>query len=69
MAATVIAPELQWLHRLLVVFGLIWSLWIPYAAVDYFVYHNQLGVQVYYLLYLVLAVTIIWIGSVALFKA
>ena len=48
--------ELRWLHRLLAGFGLLWLLWIPYAAVDYFYYHHQPGIYVYYPLCLLLAV-------------
>jgi ABC-type antimicrobial peptide transport system permease subunit/AraC-like DNA-binding protein len=48
--------ELRWLHRLLTGFGLLWLLWIPYTAVVYFFYHNQLSTHAYYPLYLLLAV-------------
>ena len=57
--------ELRWLHRLLVGFGLLWLLWIPYTAVDYFYYHNQSGVTAYYPFYLCLAVMLIWIAVAA----
>ena len=60
--------ELRWLHRLLAGFGLLWLLWIPFTAVDYFYYHNQLGVHAYYPLYLLLAVGAIWIAAVAFLK-
>jgi ABC-type antimicrobial peptide transport system permease subunit/AraC-like DNA-binding protein len=60
--------ELRWLHRLLAIFGLLWLLWIPFTAVDYFGYHYQLGLQVYYPLYIVLSVAIIWIGVVAFLR-
>jgi len=33
--------ELRWLRNSLIGFGLLWLLWIPYAAVDYFYYHYQ----------------------------
>ena len=36
--------ELRWLHRLLTSFGILWLLWIPYTAVDYFYYHGRLGI-------------------------
>jgi putative ABC transport system permease protein len=55
--------ELQWLHRLLVVFGLLWLLWIPYAAVHYFAYHNQFDTLAYHSLCLLLASMIIWMGA------
>lgn len=57
--------ELRWLHRLLAGFGLLWLLWIPYTAVDYFYYHNQLGIHTYYPMYLLLAVMTIWIAASA----
>lgn len=60
--------ELQWLHRLLKVFGLLWLLWIPFTAADYFYYHNQLGVQAYYPLYILLAVMTIWMAAVAFLR-
>ncbi len=37
--------ELRWMRRLLTGFGLLWLLWIPYTAVNYFYYHNQLSMQ------------------------
>src|SRR6185312_10958411 len=30
--------ELQWLHRQLTIFSLLWLLWVPYTAIDYFYY-------------------------------
>ena len=60
--------ELRWLHRLLAGFGLLWLLWIPYTAVNYFGYHNQLSSAAYYPLYLLLAMTMIWIGAVAFLR-
>ncbi|MDB5141521.1 MAG: macrolide transporter ATP-binding/permease protein [Mucilaginibacter sp.] len=56
--------ELRWLYRLFTGFGLLWLLWIPYTAVDYFYYHNQLSIHAYYPLYLLLAVIFIWIAIV-----
>ena len=60
--------ELQWLHRLLVGFGLLCLLWIPFAAANYFTYHNLLRCTCVYPLYLVLAATITWIGAVAFLR-
>ncbi|HZY36310.1 MAG TPA: ABC transporter permease [Mucilaginibacter sp.] len=60
--------ELQWLRRLLTGFGMLWLLWIPYTAVNYFGYHNQLSPAAYYPLYLLLAITMIWIGAVAFLR-
>jgi len=58
---------LRWLNNLLIGFGSLWLLWIPFTAVDYFYYH-QPGIHVYYSLYLLLAVMAIWIAVVALFR-
>ncbi|MDB5148394.1 MAG: macrolide transporter ATP-binding/permease protein, partial [Mucilaginibacter sp.] len=55
--------ELRWLHNLLTVFGMLWLLWIPFAAADYLHYH-QLNLHVYYLLYLLLAALIIQMAVV-----
>jgi len=55
--------EFRWLHRLLLGFGLLWLLCIPFTAVDYFYYHNRLGIHAYYPLYLLLAVTAIWMAA------
>ena len=60
--------ELRWLHQLLTGFGLLWLLWIPYAAIDYFYYHNQLGAHVYYTLYLLLSVMAIWMAVIAFLR-
>jgi putative ABC transport system permease protein len=57
--------ELRWLHKLLKGFGLLWLLWIPFTAVDYFYYHHQLSMQAYYPFYLCLAVMLIWIAATA----
>ncbi len=60
--------ELRWLRNLLTVFGLLWLLWIPFTTADYFYYHYQLSVHAYYPLYLLLAVTGIWMAAVAFFR-
>ncbi|BAU54283.1 macrolide transporter ATP-binding /permease protein [Mucilaginibacter gotjawali] len=59
---------LRWLHNLLKVFALLWLLWIPFTAADYFYYHYQLSIQAYYPLYLLLAATTIWMGAVAFLR-
>ncbi|NOW95503.1 ABC transporter permease [Mucilaginibacter sp. SG564] len=56
--------ELRWLQRLLMGFGLIWLLWVPYTAIDYFYYHGELDLPAYYPLYLLLAVVFIRIAIV-----
>jgi len=60
--------ELRWLHRLLTGFGLLWLLWIPFAAVDYFYYNYQLSTQAYYPLYFLLMSMIIWIAARAFLR-
>jgi len=60
--------ELRWLHRLLTGFSLLWLLWIPFTVADYFYYHHQAGLYGYYPLYLLLAITLIWIAVKALFR-
>jgi len=57
--------ELQWLHKLLTVFGLLWLLWIPFTVAGYF-YH--LGVQAYYPLYLLLVLMITWMAARAFLR-
>jgi ABC-type antimicrobial peptide transport system permease subunit/AraC-like DNA-binding protein len=56
------------LRRLLKRFELLWLLWIPFTVVDYFYYHHRLGLQAYYPLYLLLAVTMIWIAASAFLR-
>jgi ABC-type antimicrobial peptide transport system permease subunit/AraC-like DNA-binding protein len=60
--------ELRWLYRLLTGFGLLWLLWLPYAAVDYFYYHGQMDVQTCYPLYLLLAIIFIRIAIVSFLR-
>jgi putative ABC transport system permease protein len=60
--------ELRWLHRLLTGFGLLWLLWIPYTAVDFFGYHNRLSPDAGYPLYLLLAAMMTGMGVMAFFK-
>ncbi|MDB5130720.1 MAG: macrolide transporter ATP-binding/permease protein [Mucilaginibacter sp.] len=60
--------ELRWLHRLLATFGLLWLLWIPFTAADYFYHHYQFNIHVCYPLYLLLAVMTIWMAAVAFLK-
>jgi len=60
--------ELQWLHRLLMGLGVVSLLWIPYATVDCFGYHLQLGIEAYYPLYILSAIMIIRIGVVVFLR-
>jgi putative ABC transport system permease protein len=57
--------ELRWLKRSLRGFGILWLLWIPYTALDYY---NHLSIRTYYPLYLLLAVVLIWIAVRAFFR-
>jgi putative ABC transport system permease protein len=57
--------ELRWLHNLLIVFGLLWLLWMPFTVADYY-YH--LDSHVYHPLYLLLAVMMIRIAAAAFLK-
>jgi len=61
--------QFRWLRRLLKRFALIWLLWIPFMAVDYFYYHNRLGIYAYYPLYLLLAIMMIWMAAVAFLRS
>jgi ABC-type antimicrobial peptide transport system permease subunit/AraC-like DNA-binding protein len=60
--------ELRWLHNLLMGFGAVWLLWILFTAMDYFYYHNQLGIHAYYPLYLLFAVISIWMAAIAFLR-
>jgi putative ABC transport system permease protein len=60
--------ELRWLYRLLTGFGLLWLLWIPYAAVYYFYYHGQMDIQTCYPLYLLLAIIFIRIAIMSFLR-
>ena len=60
--------ELRWLHNLLKGFALLWLLWIPFTAADYFYYHYQLSIHAYYPLYLLLAIMTIWMAAVAFLR-
>lgn len=61
--------ELLWLDRLLTAFGMLWLLWIPFTAVDYFYYHDKSGAQYYFPLYLLFISMIIWIAAKIHLKA
>ena len=60
--------ELRWLHNLLIGFGLLWLLWIPFTAIDYLYYHDQPGIHAYYPLYLLLAAMTLWMTVVAFLR-
>lgn len=50
------------LHRILAAFGLLWLLWIPLKAAEYFYYHYQLDVHAYFPLYFFFTAIIIWLA-------
>ncbi|MGZ3874162.1 MAG: ABC transporter permease [Mucilaginibacter sp.] len=60
--------KLRWLHRLLMGFGLLWLLWIPYVAVDHFYYHGRMDIHAYYPLYILLAFVMIRIAAAGFLK-
>ena len=51
--------ELRWLHHLLMVFGVLWLLWIPFTVAAYFCKWHA---QAYNPWYLLIMITIIWIA-------
>lgn len=61
--------ELRWLHVLIKSFGILWLLWIPVSATDYFYFHRQLGIQVYYPLYMLLPAMVIFIAASIFLKS
>jgi len=60
--------ELRWLHRLLTSFGVLWVLWIPFTAADYFYYHRHLNLHAYYPVYFLLSAMIIWMAATAFLR-
>ena len=60
--------EFRWLDRLLGATALLWLVWISCVAIDYFGYHNQLGLHVYYPVYIFFAVIIIWTAAAAFLR-
>jgi len=60
--------EFRWLRSLIAATALLWFLWLFCAAVDFFGYGNQLGIQVYYPFYILFVVIIIWTAMAAFLK-
>lgn len=60
--------EFRWLRRLLASTAMLWLLWLVCAAVQYFGYPNQPGIQLYYPFYIFFVVIIIWTAAAALLK-
>ncbi|QTE38644.2 ABC transporter permease [Mucilaginibacter gossypii] len=61
--------ELRWLDRSLAGVLILWLLWIPFTAVNYFYYRYELSIHYYYSLYLLLITIIIWIAGKSHLKA
>jgi len=61
--------ELRWLDRSLAGVLILWLLWIPFTAVNYFYYRYELSIHYYYSLYLLLISIIIWIAGKSHLKA
>ncbi|MCR8561581.1 ABC transporter permease [Mucilaginibacter sp. BJC16-A38] len=57
--------EMRWLHKLLIGFGIVWLLWIPFTVAGYY-YHSD--AHFYYPLYFLLGVITIWIAAKAFSK-
>jgi len=60
--------EFRWLRRLLGATALLWLLWLFCAAIDFFGYRNQLGIQLHYPFYIFFVVIIIWTAAAAFLK-
>ena len=60
--------ELRWLYKLLTALGLLWLLWIPFTAVDYFYYQYRLSTQTYFPLYFLLMSLITWMAARAFLR-
>jgi len=60
--------EFRWLRRLLGATALLWCLWLVCAAINFFGYGNQPGVQVYYPFYIFFVVILIWTATAAFLK-
>lgn len=60
--------EFRWLRRLLGATALLWLSWLVCAAVDFFYFHNQPGIQLNYPFYTFFVVIIIWTAAAAFLK-
>lgn len=58
----------RWLHHALRAFGLLWLLWIPFTAINYFRHHDESGLYAYYPLYLLVTIAMIRIAATAFLK-
>ncbi|HWB27155.1 MAG TPA: ABC transporter permease [Chitinophagaceae bacterium] len=60
--------EFRWLRRLLAFTALLWCLWMVCGVINYFVYGNRLGANVYYPFYIFFAIISIWTAAAAFLK-
>lgn len=60
--------QYHWLKRLLFGLFILWLLWIPFVAADYFLYNYNLSISNYYVLYLLIAGIAIWLSAEAFLR-
>lgn len=60
--------NLDWLYRLLTLFGILWVLWLPYSIVDFYFFNYELEMIYYYPLYILMSIITIWIAAEAFLK-
>jgi AraC-like DNA-binding protein len=60
--------QLQWLYRLIIVFGFLWLILLPYTAIDYFFFDFNLSIADYYPIYILMSVITIWISAEAFLR-
>ncbi|MGC4035115.1 MAG: ABC transporter permease [Chitinophagaceae bacterium] len=60
--------EFRWLRRLLAATAFLWILWVVCVVINYFGYHNQQAIQIYYPFYICFVVIIIWTAAAAFLK-
>jgi len=54
--------KLTWLKRIILIFGIMWALWLPYTFIDYVFFDYRLNFKYYYPLYLIMGVVPVWMG-------
>lgn len=54
--------KLTWLKRIILFFGIMWALWLPYTLVDYMFFDYHLNFKYYYPLYLIMGIVSVWMG-------
>ena len=60
--------SLDWLYRLIAIFGIMWLLLVPYTLVDYLFFDFQLGIKDYYPMYILLPLITLWISAEVFLK-